>query len=127
MTVNLNEFARRLVEPWSSSTLSNSYKSGLQKDRQRLQQEGTQLSSTSTILLRLLLIGLSAVFSLVVSHVVHSDQFIPMMMTLTPSFVEATISYMLPISEMRSAYETIALFVDRTVLQRQVSTLLFVT
>jgi hypothetical protein len=95
------------------------------------QSSSSSSSSTTTTavttLVRLLLIAVSAMGSLIVSHVLHSDLFVPMLQAWTPTVIQSIVLYMIPIAEMQQAYDTIALFVDRRVLHQQFATLLFVT
>ena len=87
----------------------------------------SNLSSVQMILVRLCLIACSAVISLIISHVVHSDSFIPMIQSYVPMYIQNGILYMIPIVEMQQAYDTISIFVDPNILRQQFASLLFVT
>jgi hypothetical protein len=76
---------------------------------------------------RLLLIAASAVLSLLLVHVVLSDDFLSLLATVTPAPVENMILYLFPIVEFGQAYDIMCHFVDPAVLQKQFAHLLFVT
>lgn len=78
-------------------------------------------------LVRLLLIAASAVLSLLLMHVVLSDDFLSLLATVTPAPVEQMILYLFPIVEFGQAYDIMCHFVDPAVLQKQFAHLLFVT
>ena len=124
LTTNIQDILQRLS--LSKSTLSQD--SSTSGDPNGNANSSPAISRRfQTILVRLFLIGASAVVSLVISHVIHSGHFFPMIWAWLPSAIQGAVLYMIPVTEMQQAYETIALFVDRTVLRKQIATLLFVT
>ena len=78
-------------------------------------------------LIRLLLIGVSGCASLVLSHLLLSDDAIDTLAAMTPAFVKRLALYLIPIDEMTQAYQILKDFVDEDVLHIQLSHLLFVT
>lgn len=77
--------------------------------------------------IRLLLIGLSGVSSLALSHLLLSDDLFDILGAIAPFFVKKLVYFMIPVEELWKANDVIANFVDRRVLERQLSHLLFVT
>jgi hypothetical protein len=123
LTANVSNVLHRLgwLQPSKQSSSSSSSSSS------SASTTTTTTTTAVTTLVRLLLIAMSAMGSLVVSHVLHSDLFVPTLQAWTPTGIQSIVLYMIPIAEMQQAYDTIALFVDRKVLHQQFATLLFVT
>jgi hypothetical protein len=79
-------------------------------------------------LLRLLLIGLSAIVSLIVCHLVASGDMFRALGLVTPSWVMEGLSWLFPIEEMQAAYSIIDDFIlEPTLLETQIARLLFIT
>lgn len=87
-------------------------------------------SSTGTaksLPVRLLLVPGAAAFSLVLSKLLLSGAVGRVLGVVTPSFVQQTIEYLLPIKEYHAAYRILAAFADPVILQKHIGHLLFVT
>mmetsp|Transcript_23568 Transcript_23568/g.25998 ORF Transcript_23568/g.25998 Transcript_23568/m.25998 type:complete len:858 (-) Transcript_23568:101-2674(-) len=78
-------------------------------------------------LMQLLLLVLSAVLSLALSHVALSENFFTSLANVTPTSIQNIFFYFFPAQEIIQAYETIAAFVDEDILNKQIAWLLFVT
>jgi hypothetical protein len=79
-------------------------------------------------LLRLVFIGLSAIVSLIVCHLVASGDMFHALGLVTPSWVMEGLSWMFPIQEVQAAYDIIDDFIlEPTLLQTQIARLLFIT
>jgi hypothetical protein len=79
-------------------------------------------------LLRLLFIGLSAIVSLIVCHLVASGDMFLALGLVTPSWVMEGLSWLFPIEEVQAAYDIIDHFIlEPTLLQTQIARLLFIT
>jgi hypothetical protein len=87
----------------------------------------TKASALPGTFVRLLLVATSALFSLVLSHVLLSEDFFHILGLITPSPVKKLVFYLFPVEEIMKAYHIVADFVDPVVLQKQVAHLLFVT
>ena len=78
-------------------------------------------------LIRLVFIGLSAILSLVLSHLVLSEHLFPVLSKITPVYVQEALFFLVPIEEATMAYDVITKFINPIVLNKQLAHLLFVT
>jgi energy-coupling factor transporter ATP-binding protein EcfA2 len=85
----------------------------------------TVFAKTTTT--RLLSIAASAFASLVLAHVLVSDNLFPVLGMMTPSYVVQTIRYLFPVEEISAAYDIMKDFADPIILRKQIDHLFFVT
>lgn len=76
---------------------------------------------------RLLLIALSGLLSMIISHYAASGDLLNMIKLITPNYINKLLHTLIPIDEIYGSYDIMAKFQDPVVLNRQVCQLLFVT
>lgn len=78
-------------------------------------------------LLRLLLIAASGCLSLMISHYVASGELMSHLRRITPDYISNICYALIPIEEVAAAYNIMAKFQKKEILDRQIHHLLFVT